>query len=280
MAGRGERDSGVFGSQLDIEPESLGERLKALFKAGSYHLFFAPEWIAVPLADALAERGAEVGLRLERRRLVEAIAFSFRAEVFSREARDGYSWRPARLATAGRTRRGALGSGGNPPRGARTGAVCTVAFVHLPRFGTNRRTSRRCIAGVAAYSGSRFLGNQFNSHRGEVASCPDGIVGVGGSVIHLGGRNAATEEPRHRDQRPRPTGDRQRDLRPAREHGREGAYDTPPASPPRPPRPGSPAGLEEQAPAWSPRVRRGVVAVTRADRGWPGGRGCATGRSP
>jgi len=85
MAGRGERDAGVFGSQLDIEPESLGERLKALFKAGSHGLFFAPERIAAPLADALVERGAEVGLRLERRRVVEAMAFSFRAEVFSRE---------------------------------------------------------------------------------------------------------------------------------------------------------------------------------------------------
>ena len=86
VAGRGEPGGGgVFGSDLPLEPESFGERLKALFAAGSHHIVLAPERLAAPLADALAQRGAQVGLRLEHRRAVVSAEFSFRAEVFSRE---------------------------------------------------------------------------------------------------------------------------------------------------------------------------------------------------
>ena len=85
LAGRGERDGGIFGSDVDLEPESLGERLKGLFRVGSHHVFLAPERIALALENALVERGPEVKLRFERRRVVEAMAFTFRAEVFSRE---------------------------------------------------------------------------------------------------------------------------------------------------------------------------------------------------
>src|SRR5213083_1074275 len=62
-----------------------GERLRALFAAGSHHVFLAPAPLAVPLAQALGERGRELGLAVERRRLVESARFSFRAEAFSRE---------------------------------------------------------------------------------------------------------------------------------------------------------------------------------------------------
>ena len=88
-AGRGATAEGVFGADVELEPESIGERLKALFTAGSHHAFFAPASFAMSLAAALAAEGAKVGLRLERQRVIESAAFPFRCEVYSRElARD------------------------------------------------------------------------------------------------------------------------------------------------------------------------------------------------
>jgi len=86
LAGRGERSGGgVFGSDVALEPASLGERLRGLFMAGSHHVFLAPEATAVPLAQALGACGAELGLTPERRRRVESAKFSARAEAFSRD---------------------------------------------------------------------------------------------------------------------------------------------------------------------------------------------------
>src|SRR5213593_4245237 len=85
LAGRGERAGGVFGSDVALAAGSLGERLKALFAAGSHQVFLAPGPIAVPLAQALGEHGRELGLAVERRRLVESGKFSLRAEAFSRD---------------------------------------------------------------------------------------------------------------------------------------------------------------------------------------------------
>src|SRR5213596_3606947 len=81
LAGRGEHAGGVFGSDVALAAGSLGERLRALFAAGSHHVFLAPAPLAV--AQALGERGRELGLAVERRRLVELAKFSFRAEAFS-----------------------------------------------------------------------------------------------------------------------------------------------------------------------------------------------------
>src|SRR5437016_1294953 len=55
LAGRGEHAGGVFGSDVALAAGSLGGR------------------------------GRELGLAVERRRLVESARFSFRAEAFSRE---------------------------------------------------------------------------------------------------------------------------------------------------------------------------------------------------
>ena len=85
VAGRGEAGGGVFGGDLPLEGESFGERLRALFVAGSHHVFLAPEGLALSLVDALTQRGASVGLRLEGRRVVQSTEFSFHAEVYSRE---------------------------------------------------------------------------------------------------------------------------------------------------------------------------------------------------
>ena len=85
LAGRGEHAGGVFGSDVGLAAGSLGERLKALLAAGSHHVFLAPEPLDAPLAHALGERGGELGLAVARRRLVESVKFSFRAEAFSRD---------------------------------------------------------------------------------------------------------------------------------------------------------------------------------------------------
>jgi len=85
LAGRGERTAGVFGGDVALATGSLGERLKALFAAGSHHVFLAPAPIAVPLAHALEERGRELGLALERRRVVDSATFTFHAQAFSRD---------------------------------------------------------------------------------------------------------------------------------------------------------------------------------------------------
>ena len=89
-AARGEREGVVFfGSELDLEAESLGERLKELFVAGSHAILLAPEPLAGALADALVAAGPGVGVRLERRREVRAAAFTFHAEMFSRALAEG-----------------------------------------------------------------------------------------------------------------------------------------------------------------------------------------------
>ncbi len=89
VVGRGEAVGGVFGSDLPLEGESFGGRLRAFFAAGSHHVFLAPEGLALSLVDALTQRGVSVGLRLERRRVVQATEFSFCAEVYSREVARG-----------------------------------------------------------------------------------------------------------------------------------------------------------------------------------------------
>src|SRR2546426_7438778 len=84
LAGRGEHAGGVFGSDIALAAGSFGERLKALFAAGSHQVFLAPEPLAAPPAQALRERRRGLGLLAERRRMVGAAKFSFRAEAFSR----------------------------------------------------------------------------------------------------------------------------------------------------------------------------------------------------
>ena len=84
LAARGGREGQVmFGSDLHLEPESLGERVKELFLTGSHVVLVAPEPLAEALADAFREHGG-AGATLERRRAIREAAFGFRAEMFSR----------------------------------------------------------------------------------------------------------------------------------------------------------------------------------------------------
>ena len=84
-AGRGARGALVFGTDVELEPDSFGERVKALFARGSHHVVFVPGELAMPLAEAVAVQGAALGVRLDRRRVVESASFEFRIEAFSRD---------------------------------------------------------------------------------------------------------------------------------------------------------------------------------------------------
>jgi hypothetical protein len=84
-AGRGQAGGVVFGADVDLDPHSLGERLRELFAGGSHHVILAPEALARPLVAALEAHGAEVDVRLERHAVVATASFSLRIEVFARE---------------------------------------------------------------------------------------------------------------------------------------------------------------------------------------------------
>src|SRR5437867_6607505 len=84
-AGRGDVAPVLFRADIELETSSIGERLRALFAAGSHHAVFAPAPFAAALAVALEARGEELGLRLEHRRVITGAAFSFRVEVFAPE---------------------------------------------------------------------------------------------------------------------------------------------------------------------------------------------------
>jgi len=84
LTGRGAAGGAIFGADHALDPESLGERLKELFGTGAHHVVLVAEPLAGALAEVLAARGSEVGLRLERRRAIDSASFPFRVETFSR----------------------------------------------------------------------------------------------------------------------------------------------------------------------------------------------------
>jgi len=84
LAGRGEH-AGAFSAATSRSRRGRSASACGALRGGSHHVFLAPVPLAVPLAQALGERGRELGLAVERRRLVESARFSFRAEAFSRE---------------------------------------------------------------------------------------------------------------------------------------------------------------------------------------------------
>jgi hypothetical protein len=86
LAGRGVHGGGVFGSDVGLAAESLGERVRELLAAGRHHVFFAPEPLAGALADAVDAHGHEVGVRVESRRALASASFTFHAEAFDRDS--------------------------------------------------------------------------------------------------------------------------------------------------------------------------------------------------
>jgi hypothetical protein len=79
VAGHGAPGDGlILAHDVGLAPESLAERVRELFHAGSHVVVLAPERLAVALADALAASG----LAVEERRLVRRARVAFEVDVF------------------------------------------------------------------------------------------------------------------------------------------------------------------------------------------------------
>ena len=87
VAAGGGKGGAIFGSDVDLEEqhESLGARLRALFRAGTHEVLLVPAELAAPLADGLRANGEDAGLRLAGSHVVVRASVGFRVEVFSRE---------------------------------------------------------------------------------------------------------------------------------------------------------------------------------------------------
>ena len=76
----------MLGSDLDIDPSSLGERLRELLGSPSYHLVLADRATASRFVAAIERRGEERALRIGARGRVRAARFGFSATTYSPEA--------------------------------------------------------------------------------------------------------------------------------------------------------------------------------------------------
>ena len=128
LAGCGEHTGGVFGSDVPLAGGSFGER------------------------------GGELGLVVERGRVVESAKCSFRGEVFRAtwQRRFALSPRCPPVCALSSDRKG-----GNASRGARSRAIRAAARVHLPRIRRHRRSIRGSFGNVAARANARIRGNRF-----------------------------------------------------------------------------------------------------------------------
>jgi hypothetical protein len=75
----------VFLGDLDVAPESFGERLRGLFAAGTHHGVLAPAAVSDALVAAVEAHGADAGIAVERRRVMESASFTFRVEAYARD---------------------------------------------------------------------------------------------------------------------------------------------------------------------------------------------------
>ena len=87
VAGRGgrERADVVHAGDVDLEPATLGERLRELLARQSHSVVLVGPSLAPALVAALAAQGPPLELKLESQRAVAAATVSIRAEVFARE---------------------------------------------------------------------------------------------------------------------------------------------------------------------------------------------------
>jgi hypothetical protein len=74
----------VLGDDVGLEVGSIGEWLLELVGQG-HHVVLAPEALGAALANAIAQTGKDVGLRVERMHGIESACFVVRVETFSRE---------------------------------------------------------------------------------------------------------------------------------------------------------------------------------------------------
>jgi hypothetical protein len=73
----------LFGADLDIEPTSLGARLRELLGSPSHHLVLAEHETAKALVEAIEKHGDASGLRLYSHGRVRAARFDFEARAYS-----------------------------------------------------------------------------------------------------------------------------------------------------------------------------------------------------
>jgi hypothetical protein len=74
----------MLGDDVRLEVGSIGEWLLELVGQG-HHVVLAPDALGAALADAIAQTGKEVGLRVERVHGIESASFAVHVETFSRE---------------------------------------------------------------------------------------------------------------------------------------------------------------------------------------------------
>jgi hypothetical protein len=74
----------MLGDDVGLEVGSIGEWLLELVGQG-HHVVLAPEALGAALADAIAQKGKDVGLRVERVHGIESASFAVHVETFSRE---------------------------------------------------------------------------------------------------------------------------------------------------------------------------------------------------
>ncbi len=294
LAGRGEHAGGVFGSDVALAAGSLGERLRALFAAGSHRVFLAPAPLAVPLAQALGSAAGSWDSPSS------AAGWSNR-----RDSRSG----PRHFRARWRRRSAVRCSPRCPP-------VCAWSSGPKRRNRIPKRTapshSRRCTSTFTAYreissahsrefwkSGSargpwnswkrvRSTWRGKSSPRNRRASCPARSVGVGATNRKREARDATTEKLRYRGPRARAQGNQPADRESPGQHRRGRHHEAPPA-PARATGSGPPARLEDEAPS-RPAAQDGLVDrpetlsrvgyTTRAGRGSRAARAGASGRSP
>jgi hypothetical protein len=87
VAGRGGDPTTIvlYDTDVGVEHHSFGERLRELLETGATSVVFVPDALFRPLAEAFAQRGPALGLRVERSRAVRRASFRLEATVFARD---------------------------------------------------------------------------------------------------------------------------------------------------------------------------------------------------
>jgi hypothetical protein len=79
------REATLLGTDIDLAPSSLHERLRELFAAGSHHLLVAPLQTATELAAAIRAHGDSLDLRVVGTREIVSARLAVAARTFSVE---------------------------------------------------------------------------------------------------------------------------------------------------------------------------------------------------
>ncbi len=81
----GERETALFGRDLDLEEGHLSQHLREILSLGTHHLVFAPAELAFDLAAALRSHGGDAELTFDGLAEVVGARLRFSAVAYSRE---------------------------------------------------------------------------------------------------------------------------------------------------------------------------------------------------